>query len=114
MKAKLIRHGMSNVGPTPDGCSTELVKDPHLLASLLVAKLHEEAQEVSDARTRAEMLAELADVYEVLHTLAVLHGTNMREVHRRAELKAEERGPLIMQDMHGAPTGLLFKRSDEP
>lgn len=113
MKAKLIRHGMERIAPVPEHCTVELIRDRHLISGLLVAKLHEEAQEVSDARTRAEMLGELCDVYEVLHTLAVLHGLTMREVCCRAEIKAEERGPLLMSESNGGVVGMLLKRSDQ-
>lgn len=114
MKAKLIRQAMDRVGPTPEHCTLEWLEDRHLISSLLVAKLHEEAQEVSDARTRAEMLAELCDVYEVLHTLATLHGHTMAEVERRARDKADERGPLLSSDRFGVTRALLLKRDDEP
>ena len=57
----------------------------------LLAKLFEEATEVSEAPPE-EVAGELADVYEVLRALAAAHGHDWQEIERTAEAKREERG----------------------
>lgn len=114
MKAKLIRLHMDRVGPTPEGAELEYIKDPALIQGLLIAKLHEEAQEIADAPTKTQFLEEMGDLYEVLHTLAVLNGTQMETIRHIAEAKADLRGPLLTSDKFGGVTGLVLKRGAYP
>ena len=58
----------------------------------LEKKLSEEISELSESRTDAERLEELADVYEVLSALATAHGYTMQTVEAKAREKAEARG----------------------
>lgn len=62
------------------------------VAELLVAKLEEEAAEVSIAETPAELLAELADVLEVVHTLATLNGWSRSDLERAQAHKNAQYG----------------------
>lgn len=55
-------------------------------------KLIEEAQEVVAAKDRKELIAELADLYEVIETLAELHGINKDDITLIQTQKKQERG----------------------
>lgn len=55
-------------------------------------KLAEETQEVVVARSRDELVAELADVYEVIDTLARLHAITKEEIINSQTKKRNERG----------------------
>ncbi|MFC4119040.1 nucleoside triphosphate pyrophosphohydrolase [Nonomuraea zeae] len=57
----------------------------------LVAKLFEEATEVSEA-SPVEVAEEIADVYEVLRALAAVNGYEWAAIEKTAEAKREERG----------------------
>ncbi|WP_084964214.1 nucleoside triphosphate pyrophosphohydrolase [Thermoactinospora rubra] len=57
----------------------------------LLAKLFEEASELS-AASPAEVIGEIADVYEVLRAVAEVNGYDWQEVEKAAEAKREERG----------------------
>ncbi|MFG3439300.1 nucleoside triphosphate pyrophosphohydrolase [Nonomuraea sp. NPDC047897] len=57
----------------------------------LLAKLFEKATELNEA-SRAEVVEEIADVYEVLRALAAVHGHDWAEVEKLAATKREERG----------------------
>lgn len=68
----------------------------------LGAKLIEEAQEAADAirpgpwmGEREELLGELADVLEVLRTLATVYGSSMAELTGRAWAQEQARGALL-------------------
>ncbi|MEV4170499.1 FAD-dependent monooxygenase [Nonomuraea sp. NPDC049709] len=67
-----------------------ILGEPEYRAALM-AKLFEEATEVSEAPPE-EVAGELADVYEVLRALAAAHGHDWQEIERTAEAKREERG----------------------
>jgi predicted house-cleaning noncanonical NTP pyrophosphatase (MazG superfamily) len=55
-------------------------------------KLLEEAQEVAVAQSRKELIAELADVQEVLAALAGLHGISQKDIQEAQAQKKQERG----------------------
>lgn len=55
-------------------------------------KLDEEVQEVIAAHNRAELIQELADVYEVIDTFAQLHDISKKEIIEAQTNKREERG----------------------
>lgn len=57
----------------------------------LKMKLQEEAGEVRDAKP-AEVLEELADVYEVLLALGAAYGHDIQAIQALADWKREERG----------------------
>lgn len=58
----------------------------------LQKKFEEELREYFDAKTDAEALEELADIYEILESLAQVHGATIAEVETIRYKKAEERG----------------------
>lgn len=55
-------------------------------------KIVEEAQEVHSASSKKELLAELADVCEVIDSLCVLHGFSWQDIKAVQEKKRTERG----------------------
>jgi predicted house-cleaning noncanonical NTP pyrophosphatase (MazG superfamily) len=67
------------------------VLDDAQYRAALVAKLFEEATELSEA-SRGEVVGEIADVYEVLRALAEVNGYDWQAVEKTAEAKREERG----------------------
>ena len=55
-------------------------------------KLAEETQEVIVAQSRDELVAELADVFEVIDSLTKLHGISEQEILTAQAKKRDERG----------------------
>lgn len=107
-QTKLIRHGMDRVAPPPAGTVQEFTRDEQLIKALLVAKISEEAQEVAQARSFRELLEELGDLYEVLYSVAVLHGIHMNQIIQAAEMKVEARGPLLVSH-NGQTVGIIHR-----
>src|SRR5579885_751284 len=58
----------------------------------LTHKLLEEAQEVKTASLRAELIEELADIYEVIEALKRLHKISEEEIVSAQTKKFDERG----------------------
>lgn len=58
----------------------------------LEKKLNEEVKEYHDAKTDREALEELADIMEIIHSLAVIHGSDIKEVEKIRHDKAKEKG----------------------
>ncbi|MFV8829540.1 phosphoribosyl-ATP pyrophosphohydrolase [Alkalihalobacterium sp. APHAB7] len=58
----------------------------------LKIKLTEEIAEYEEAQTDGQALEELADVLEIMHSLASVHGAKFDEVEAIRKKKAEERG----------------------
>lgn len=55
-------------------------------------KLLEEAHEAATAKDRKELVGELADLYEVIDTIAQLHNITKEEIITMQTKKREERG----------------------
>lgn len=55
-------------------------------------KMHEELVEYEEAAETADKLEELADLLELVHTAATLHGFSSNELEALREKKAERRG----------------------
>ncbi|MCM3491156.1 nucleoside triphosphate pyrophosphohydrolase [Alkalihalophilus pseudofirmus] len=55
-------------------------------------KLQEEMNEVLNARSRVEILGELADLVEVIHAFGDLYQLSPKEIEAQRQLKFEERG----------------------
>lgn len=68
------------------------VLDDAAYRSALHAKLLEEAAELRGAMTNDEVVAELADVLEVLAAMAALHGPSFEGLVDAADYKRSERG----------------------
>ncbi|GAB4368172.1 MAG: hypothetical protein Kow00114_27280 [Kiloniellaceae bacterium] len=89
MKVKLIRDRLTPTGP---GVSIETVQGP-LHVALLIAKLHEETQEIADSRCRD--VDEYADALQALKDLARLHGIGLAEIVAAAADKEAARGGFL-------------------
>ena len=55
-------------------------------------KVIEEAAEVAEAKTKAELIREISDLYEVLDTLLATHGIAKKEVLTLQETQRINRG----------------------
>lgn len=55
-------------------------------------KLIEEAQEVKSASTQNELMQELADIFEVVDALCLLHNIKLQDITNIKEKKREEQG----------------------
>jgi predicted house-cleaning noncanonical NTP pyrophosphatase (MazG superfamily) len=62
------------------------------LTKFLRAKAVEEALELQSATSIGELLEELADLYEIILSLAERHGSSISEVSNKAESKRNQRG----------------------
>lgn len=58
----------------------------------LKKKSYEELEEYMSAENNEEALEELADVLEILHAFAAVHGSSINEVEEIRKKKAEKRG----------------------
>ncbi|WP_209121156.1 nucleoside triphosphate pyrophosphohydrolase [Alkalihalobacillus sp. BA299] len=58
----------------------------------LKIKLTEEIAEYQEATTDGQAIEELADVLEIMHSLAKVHGANFEEVEAIRQKKAEKQG----------------------
>ena len=58
----------------------------------LYKKLNEECMEVASSKTSKEILEELADVLEVLRSIAELEGSQFGDIIQIADKKKEKRG----------------------
>lgn len=55
-------------------------------------KLTEEINEYKEAKTHGEAVEELADILELIHAAAKIHGTTTEQLEEVRRLKAEKRG----------------------
>lgn len=108
MSTKLIRLEMDNVGEIPLGLDKSIITDPCLIDALLKAKLHEEAAEIA-AAAEDTLLGELGDAYEVIYSIARLHGYTMMAVGEEARRKHTERGGFL-KDLGGGKFGAMLQR----
>jgi predicted house-cleaning noncanonical NTP pyrophosphatase (MazG superfamily) len=65
---------------------------PEEMRELLVAKLHEETDEIARAPSRLAIVEELADLTEVIRHLGEIHGIEPVEIERARRDKSNERG----------------------
>jgi predicted house-cleaning noncanonical NTP pyrophosphatase (MazG superfamily) len=90
-QGKLVRDRIPEIirstGRTPE---VRVLEGDELLMALF-SKLEEEAHELRTA-PRAERIEELADILEVIHTLARKFGLDMAELERADDAKRAERG----------------------
>ena len=93
MKNKLVRDKIPGIirdaGKVP---YYHREKDKKKILKLLKNKLIEEAKEVRDATSSGEMIMELADVYEVLITLAKQYNVSIDFIKYLAKEKREKNG----------------------
>ena len=88
---KLVRDGIPDVIKSNGGKACFRILSDREFEEALNKKLFEEVQEVVEATGR-ERLEELADIYELIRTIAELHDSSMENVARLANKKKKERG----------------------
>ncbi|MFN7161022.1 MAG: MazG-like family protein [Candidatus Gracilibacteria bacterium] len=89
---KLIRDNIpAIIASTGKHAEIEVLEDNTIIAALK-NKLEEEVKEVIEASDREEVLEELADVLEIVDSLAREHGWNLEDVLKKKEEKRALRG----------------------
>ena len=88
---KLVRDGIPEIIKENSGEVICHVLSDREFEEALNNKLFEEAKEVVEA-TGSERIEELADIYELIRTIAELHDSSMDNVARLANKKKKERG----------------------
>lgn len=92
MSEKLVRDLMPKI-PEPGGPVREFrTAEPQEMDGLLRRKVLEEAFEAASAKTRDDLVDELADLLEAATALASLNGITPDEVDGRRQHKAQTRG----------------------
>ena len=89
---KLVRDKIPQIikasGKSP---TTKILNEKEYITELR-KKSQEELQEYLTAETDQEALEELADLLEIIHALAKVHGSTIEEVDKIRVEKAEKRG----------------------
>jgi len=67
-------------------------------ASALCEKLLEEASEVKNAKTKKELIEEIADMYEALDALLEVNNISLQEVEQKKKAKQQERGDFMQAE----------------
>lgn len=89
---KLIRDKIPEIiKMTGKNAKTAILSDDEYVMELK-KKTKEELQEYLTAETDKDSLEELADLLELFHALAKVHGSTIKEVEEIREKKAEQRG----------------------
>jgi predicted house-cleaning noncanonical NTP pyrophosphatase (MazG superfamily) len=89
---KLVRDRIPEIiEATGKKFSTSILDEEQYIKELKKKSL-EELEEYHEAETNEDALEELADVLEIMHALASVHGSSIEEVERIRKGKAEKRG----------------------
>ncbi|WP_209121144.1 nucleoside triphosphate pyrophosphohydrolase [Alkalihalobacillus sp. BA299] len=89
---KLVRDKIPEIiQATGKGYHTKQLDDVEYIKELKM-KLNEEIAEYQEAQTDGQAIEELADVLEIIHSLAKVHGSAMEEVESIRKKKADDRG----------------------
>lgn len=89
---KLVRDRIPEIiVGTGKKCSTKTLDQSEFIKELR-RKILEELEEYMRADNREEALEELADLLEIIHALAEIHGESFDKVEELRKLKAEKRG----------------------
>ncbi len=89
---KLVRDKIPQViASNGKTCRTRILDEAEFLNQLNI-KLREETEEYHQASSQAEALEELADMLEVIQSLAVAYGADADKLEAIRAKKAEERG----------------------
>ncbi|MFD2630104.1 phosphoribosyl-ATP pyrophosphohydrolase [Oceanobacillus kapialis] len=89
---KLVRDKIPEIiKNTGKDFKTEILPNDRYIEELKT-KLNEEITEYQEAETDSDALEELADVLELMHALASMHGASIEEVEKIREDKAVNRG----------------------
>ena len=104
MKAKLIRNKLKGTNGSTLGFA------PKLLPLALIAKLHEEAQEIAEDIRNPE---EYADMFQALEDLMAISGVNIDEVKKIQAKKYADRGGFSAGKIMRVPFTPLQTESKE-
>ncbi|SHG56202.1 nucleoside triphosphate pyrophosphohydrolase [Ornithinibacillus halophilus] len=89
---KLVRDKIPEIiKNTGKGLKTEILPNDRYIEELKI-KLNEEVSEYQEAKTDIDALEELADILELMHSLAKVHGESIQKVEQIREEKAAKRG----------------------
>jgi predicted house-cleaning noncanonical NTP pyrophosphatase (MazG superfamily) len=89
---KLIRDRIPEIIIADGGKPDVRVLDETAFKTALRKKMLEEAHELSDAKTRDELLNELSDVLQLIESIAQAEQISMADVENAKEHKKQERG----------------------
>lgn len=89
---KLVRDNIPNIIKQNGEESVTKILDYEEYKKELYKKLLEEANEVINAQNKDAILEELADVFEILKSIAELEGKNINDVEEIANQKRLKRG----------------------
>lgn len=89
---KFVRDNIPNIIEGNNEVPVTRILDDKEYKKELLKKLLEEANEVNSAKTKNELLEELADVLEVLKALSELEGKSIEEIMEIANQKRLKRG----------------------
>ena len=89
---KLVRDRIPEIiEATGKKYTTRVLNDKEYIDELK-KKSFEELQEYVETDTKEDAIEELADVLEIMHTLAEYHGSSMEEIEEVRRSKAAKRG----------------------
>ncbi|QOY35304.1 nucleoside triphosphate pyrophosphohydrolase [Anaerobacillus isosaccharinicus] len=89
---KLVRDRIPEIiEKTGKKFTISLLNDEQYITELK-KKSFEELEEYMSTTTHEDVLEELADVLEIIHALAICHGSSIEEVEKIRERKAKDRG----------------------
>lgn len=89
---KLVRDHITDLMDERGIRYTARILTKHAYEEALHAKLHEEVTEFEAASGADEGVAELADILEVIHALAAIHGATPEDVEARRTEKERQVG----------------------
>ncbi|MFC4409002.1 phosphoribosyl-ATP pyrophosphohydrolase [Chungangia koreensis] len=89
---KLVRDRIPEIIEKSGSTYSSRVLDETEYKEELRKKLSEEVEEYLNAMSNDEAIEELADVMELIHALAVTHGSTIEEVEKVRVEKAQKRG----------------------
>lgn len=89
---KLVRDKIPTIIEEDGKCCHFNVLDQETFREKLIEKFHEETIEFEETTNDDEAIEELADLLELIHAAATLHGQSIEEVERVRMAKKERRG----------------------
>ncbi|MFD2681938.1 phosphoribosyl-ATP pyrophosphohydrolase [Bacillus seohaeanensis] len=89
---KLVRDRIPEIIEATGKKFSASILDEEQYIKELKKKSLEELEEYHEAETNEDALEELADVLEIMHALASVHGSSIEEVERIRKGKTEKRG----------------------
>ncbi|MBS4197092.1 nucleoside triphosphate pyrophosphohydrolase [Lederbergia citri] len=89
---KLVRDRIPEIIEERGKALKSRILDEHEFHNEIRKKLHEELKEYESANTNKYALEELADLLELIHAAASIHGADFSEIESLRQIKAEKRG----------------------